>query len=463
MTAQQVPGIETLCAPDAMAPYLVDWRGQQRGRGRMVVLPRSVEEVVRVVKWCGERGIPIVPQGGNTSLVGGSVPDASGQAVLLSLRKLDAIVKVDPQSNLVVAQAGAILQDIQQAAAQANRLFPLSLAAEGSCTIGGNLSTNAGGTAVLQYGNARELCLGLEVVLPDGTVLSDLAGLRKDNTGINLRHLFIGAEGTLGIITAAALRLYALPRAKVTSFAAVKDPQAAIALLSLATEMVGSGLTAFELMSRSCVESVHRRFAELPAVFSPVPAYQVLVEISDQDDEAHANRRLLGLMECALERGIIDNATVATSTAQSRRFWAVRERVAEAQNPNLKHDITLPVERIARFMAQAEQQILAACPGAQIIVVGHVGDGNLHYNVEPPPGTESAALPALKTEIEQLVYALVAAHGGSISAEHGIGRQKVKALQQYKAAPMLQTMRSIKSVLDPAGLMNPGVVFESAT
>ena len=459
MNTADFPIASVIRQPDDMAPYLVDWRGQDQGRARLVALPRSVQEVVQVVDWCRERRVPIVPQGGNTSLVGGSVPDASGASVVLSLRKLAAIRSIDADNNLVVAEAGAILQTVQAAAQAVNRMFPLSLAAEGSCTIGGNLSTNAGGTAVLQYGNARELCLGLEVVTPDGQVLSDLKGLRKDNTGLNLRNLFIGAEGTLGIITAAALRLFPRPVAQVTSFAALADAGQAVALLGMAHEMLGSGLTAFELMSRSCVEAVHARFADVSRVFEATPAYQLLVELSDQESETHANERLLALMERALDAGVIEDAAIAASLAQSRAFWTLRERVAEAQKSNFKHDITLPVARIPRFLEDAQRSVLARYPDSELIVVGHVGDGNLHFNVSPPPATDASGAALAKRAIEEMVYALVDQHEGSISAEHGIGRHKVDSLRKHKAQPLLALMKSIKSTIDPHDIMNPGVIF----
>ncbi len=461
MTSNGPPIRRTLSDPADMAPYLSDWRRLASGPALLVALPETVAEVVETVNWCRSHGLSIVPQGGNTSLMGGSVPSPGGRSVLLSLKHLDAVRRVDPVGNVGVFEAGVILQNAQEAARQAGRLLPLSLAAEGSCTIGGNLSTNAGGTAVLQYGNARELCLGLEVVTPDGEVLSDLKALRKDNTGLNLRNLFIGAEGTLGIITAAAMRLYPQPVAQLTSYAALDTPQQAQDLLRLSQDMLGSGLTAFEILNDDCVRAVLARFPELSTPFQPLPPYQLLIELSDQESEDHARERLFALLEKASEQGLIRDAAIATSLAQSAAFWALRERVAEAQKPNFKHDISLPIDRIAEFIDVAGQRIAAAQPECRLIIVGHIGDGNLHFNVQPPDGLPAQAFAALRDRIEGIVFGVVEAFNGSISAEHGIGRFKAHALPAHKSASELAAMRRIKKAFDPQGIMNPGVLFQA--
>jgi FAD/FMN-containing dehydrogenase len=445
-----------------MAPFLTDWRGRFTGKAAAVLRPGTVEQVAALVRACAEHRVALVPQGGNTGLVLGSVPDASGTAVVLSLARLNTIRQIDTVNRTMTVDAGCILQQIQQAAAAEGCLFPLSLAAEGSCTIGGNLSTNAGGTAVLRYGNTRELCLGLEVVTPQGEIWSGLRGLRKDNTGYDLRDLFIGAEGTLGIITGAVLKLYPQPKASITALAAVPSPAAAQQLLVLMQDHCGASLTGFELMSQFCLDLVAREFPQLPKPFAaPHPQY-VLLELSSSESEAHAVGLLERSINAALERDIIADAVVATSVAQSAGLWQLREHIPLAQakaGKNIKHDISLPVSRIADFIAATGPQLEAAFPGCQLVCFGHLGDGNLHYNVAPPAGISNEAFLANQDKVNRVVHDSVVAFGGSISAEHGIGALKRDELAHYKSAVELNMMRAIKAALDPLGIMNPGKVI----
>ncbi|WBR99943.1 FAD-binding oxidoreductase [Pseudoduganella sp. SL102] len=446
----------------AMAPYLRDWRGRFTGNALAVLRPGSVDEVARLVRLCAEERVPIVPQGGNTGLVLGSVPDASGTAVVLSLARLDRIRSLDAVNRTVTVDAGVILQHVQEAAAAADCLFPLSLAAEGSCTIGGNLSTNAGGTGVLRYGNTRELCLGLEVVTPQGEIWSGLRGLRKDNTGYDLRDLYIGAEGTLGIITGAVMKLYPAPKASVTALAALPSPEHALRLLSLAQDRAGASLTGFELMSAFCLALVAKHFPALPRPFAgPSPQY-ALLEISSNESEAHAVALLEGAMGAAFEAGIALDAVVATSVAQSRGLWHLREHIPLAQaadGKNIKHDISLPVSSIARFIAHTEPLLQQAFPGCQLVCFGHLGDGNLHFNVAPPQGIDNEAFLVNQAAVNRVVHDAVAAFGGSISAEHGIGALKRDELARYKSPVELNLMRAIKAALDPLNIMNPGKIL----
>lgn len=451
-----------LDAPADMAPFLTDWRGRFTGKAAAVLRPGSVEQVAALVRACAEHRVALVPQGGNTGLVLGSVPDASGTAVVLSLARLNTIRHIDTVNRTMTVDAGCILQQIQEAAAAEGCLFPLSLAAEGSCTIGGNLSTNAGGTAVLRYGNTRELCLGLEVVTPQGEIWSGLRGLRKDNTGYDLRDLFIGAEGTLGVITGAVLKLYPQPKASITALAAVPSPAAAQQLLVLMQDHCGSSLTGFELMSQFCLELVAREFPQLPKPFAtPHPQY-VLLELSSSESEEHAVGLLERSIGAALERDIIADAVVATSVAQSAGLWQLREHIPLAQakaGKNIKHDISLPVSRIADFIAVTGPQLEAAFPGCQLVCFGHLGDGNLHYNVAPPESISNEAFLVNQDKVNRVVHDSVVAFGGSISAEHGIGALKRDELAHYKSAVELNMMRAIKAALDPLGIMNPGKII----
>jgi len=448
-----------LTADADTAPFLTDWRRRWHGRALAVVQPGSTEEVARLVRWCAQHHVPVVPQGGNTGLTGGSVPDESGRAVVLSLARMNRLRAVDPVNNTLTAEAGVVLARVQQAARDAQRLFPLSLAAEGSCTLGGNLATNAGGTAVLRYGNARELCLGLEVVTAAGEVWDGLRGLRKDNTGYDLRDLFIGAEGTLGVITAATMKLYPLPAAQVTALAACASPHDALRLLELAQQMLGPSLTAFEMMSDLCLQLVARHFPDCGSPFAQRHPYCVLLESSDAESQAHATERFDALMERALEDGLVQDAVVAQSVAQSRRFWTLRENISEAQaaeGKNVKHDISVPISAIGEFVEATDAALADRFPGVRMVVFGHLGDGNLHYNVSPPAGMDGEAFLDLQPAINALVHDAVAARRGSISAEHGIGVLRRDELPRYKSPLELELMRALKRALDPLDILNPG-------
>lgn len=445
-----------------IAPFMADWRGRYSGRGLAVVLPLDTAQVAAVVAACAEVRVPIVPQGGRTGLVMGSVPDSSGTAIVLSLRRLNRIRAIDPANRTMTVEAGCILADIQAAASAAGMLYPLSLAAEGSCTIGGNLSTNAGGTAVLRYGNTRELCLGLEVVNAQGEVWDGLRGLRKDNTGYALRELFIGAEGTLGVITAAVLKLYPAPRAALTALVALASPRHALDLLGLLQARCGASLTGFELMSAFCLDLVAGQFPDLPRPFAARHPQYALVELSSNESSEHAQGLLESGVGQALEDGIALDAVVATSGKQALDLWRLREHIPLAQaaaGKNIKHDISLPVSRIPDFVARADAALTQAFPGCQPVTFGHLGDGNLHYNVAPPAGVAHDDFLAHQAEVNRIVHDLVAESGGSISAEHGIGVLKREELARYKSPVELGMMRAIKAALDPLGIMNPGKIL----
>ncbi|MES2150556.1 MAG: FAD-binding oxidoreductase [Pseudomonadota bacterium] len=445
-----------------MAPYLADWRGRFTGAALAVLRPRDTQQVAQLVAACAEWRVALVPQGGNTGLVLGSVPDASGAAVVLSLARLRSVRAIDPVNRTITVDAGCVLQAVQEAAAGHGCLFPLSLAAEGSCTIGGNLSTNAGGTAVLRYGNMRELCLGLEVVTPQGQVWDGLRGLRKDNTGYDLRDLYIGAEGTLGVITGAVLKLFPQPKAARTALVALSSPRQALALLTLMQEQCGASLTGFELISALCLRLVATHFPALAQPFAASHAQYVLLELSSSESEQHAHSLLETGIGAALAQQIVQDAVVAASGAQSRRLWQLREHIPLAQaaaGKNIKHDISLPVSRCADFIESTEAALLAAYPHCQLVCFGHLGDGNLHFNVAPASGAGHDAFLANQAGVNRIVHDSVAAFGGSISAEHGIGALKRGELAHYKSAIELNLMRTIKGALDPLGIMNPGKVL----
>ena len=451
-----------LSSPADMAPFLTDWRGRFTGQALAVLRPGSVQQVADVVRACAQWQVPLVPQGGNTGLVLGSVPDASGHAVVLSLARLNSIREIDALNRTMTVDAGCILQTVQEAAAAEGCLFPLSLAAEGSCTIGGNLATNAGGTGVLRYGNTRELCLGLEVVTPQGEIWNGLRGLRKDNTGYDLRDLYIGAEGTLGIITGAVLKLYPQPKASITALAALATPSEALRLLALMQDRCGASLTGFELMSAYCLQLVATQFPQLPKPFAAQHGQYVLLEVSSSESEAHGVDLLERAIGAALENGVIDDAVVATSVAQSQGLWQLREHIPLAQakaGKNIKHDISLPVSSIASFIAQTEPLLQRAFPGCQLVCFGHLGDGNLHFNVAPPDGIADQVFLANQDAVNRVVHDSVARFGGSISAEHGIGALKREELARYKTPLELNLMRAIKAALDPLGIMNPGKIL----
>jgi FAD/FMN-containing dehydrogenase len=444
------------------APYLTDWRGRFTGRALAVLRPKDSAQVAALVRACSDARIALVPQGGNTGLVLGGVPDASGQAVVLSTARLNRIRAIDAVNRTMTVDAGCILLDIQQAAAAQDCLFPLSLAAEGSCTIGGNLSTNAGGTAVLRYGNARELCLGLEVVTPHGDIWNGLRGLRKDNTGYDLRDLFIGAEGTLGIITGAVLKLFPLPESTLTALVALASPRDALSLLNLMQDRCGASLTGFELMSDYCMRLVATHFPHLPKPFVQRHAHYVLLEVSSSESEQHAVALLEGGLEQAVELDLADDAVLATSSAQSRALWQLREHIPLAQaaaGKNIKHDISLPASSIADFIDSTGAKLQQAFPQCQVVCFGHLGDGNLHYNVAPPDGEPHEQFLANQAAISRIVHDSVDACQGSISAEHGIGALKRDDLARYKSKVELDMMRAIKGALDPLGIMNPGKVL----
>jgi D-lactate dehydrogenase (cytochrome) len=440
----------------------VDWRRRYFGNALAVVRPSSTREAAQVVRVCAESATPIVPQGGNTGLCGAATPDASGRAIVLSLSRMNRVRALDAVNNTMTVEAGCVLSAVQQAAAQAGRLFPLSLAAEGTAQIGGNLSTNAGGTAVLRYGNMRDLVLGLEVVLPGGEIWDGLRGLRKDNTGYDLKQLFIGAEGTLGVITAAVLKLFPLPKARVNAIVALAAPEAALPLLAYAQERLGPRLTAFELFSDTCLALVLTHFpGSVPPFAERHPQY-VLVELSDLESEHAALAALEAVLAGALEGGMIQNAAVARSVAQYEAMWALRDNISEAQareGPNVKHDVSVPISRMADYVAATDEKLFAAFPGVRTVTFGHVGDGNLHYNVSPPHGADPGLFLERQEAINRIVHDSVAAFGGSISAEHGLGQYKRDEIRRYKSAVELDLMRAVKRAIDPAGIMNPGKVL----
>ena len=442
--------------------YLTDQRGRYTGRALGVLRPADTGEVAAIVKLCAHYTVPLVPQGGNTGLVLGSVPDQQGNAVLLSLRRLNRIRAVDPINNTMTVEAGCVLQHLQEQATAVGRLFPLSLAAEGSCTIGGNLSTNAGGTGVLRYGNTRELCLGLEVVTAEGEVMSSLKGLRKDNTGYDLRDLFIGAEGTLGIITAAVVKLFPQPLAQVTALVALDTPAQALQLLQLAQSRCASALTGFELMSDFCLQLVCKHFPEQRLPFAQRHAQYVLLELSDSESEEHARALFESVIGDALEQALANDAVIAASLAQSRALWQLRESISMAQaheGKNIKHDISVPISRIAEFIEVTDKLVQQASPACRMVTFGHLGDGNLHYNVSPPPGVADTEFLRRQQAINLVVHDSVDRFGGSISAEHGLGALKREEILRYKSPVELRLMRAIKQALDPHQLMNPGKVL----
>ena len=443
----------------AQAPYLVEFRDLYRGHSPLVLRPGSVAEVAAIAKLANETVTPIVPQGGNTGLSGGQIP-LHGE-IVVSLNRLDRIREVDPVSNTITCEAGVTLQRAREAAADVDRLYPQLLPSEGTCTIGGNLSTNAGGTAALAYGIARSHALGLEVVLADGRVLNNLNKLKKDNTGYDLKNLFIGAEGTLGIITAAVLRLIPRPRAMETAFVGVPSPQAALDLLGLATERAAGSITSFELMMRSGVELVLRYGAGCRDPLPSAYPWYVLIELSSQ---ARAGLRAVReeILAEGLERGFLADAAIAESLDQSKMFWRIRELFGEVQRHaggSIKHDISVPVAAVPAFIEEANAAVTQLIPGARPLPFGHLGDGNNHYNVSQPAGADTAAFLERWDEVNAVVFAVVAKHGGSISAEHGIGVMKRDLLPKVKDPVALSLMRTLKRTLDPKGILNPGKVL----
>jgi FAD/FMN-containing dehydrogenase len=445
-----------------LSAWELDWRKRSRGKALAVVRPGSTEEVAAVVRACAAAGAPIVPQGGNTGLVVGGVPDESGREVVVSLTRLNRVRAIDGANLTMTVDAGCVLQNLQQAADDAGLLFPLSLAAEGSCTIGGNLATNAGGTQVVRYGNTRELCLGLEVVTAQGEVWSGLTGLRKDNTGYDLRDLFIGSEGTLGIITGATMKLYPQPAATLTAWAAVPSMQAAVTLLGLAHRHLGAGLTGFEVMGQFALALADKHYPQLRVPLYRDHPYCVLLENADQESEAHARGQFERLLEAALEDGCAADAVVAGNIAQARQLWHIRESIPLAQAEeglNVKHDISIAVSRIPAFVAETDALLQREIAGVRLVNFGHLGDGNLHYNVQAPEGGDTKAfLHEHEERVNTLVYDQVQRFEGSISAEHGIGALKVDKLPHYKSPVAIGMMQALKKALDPQGILNPGRV-----
>jgi FAD/FMN-containing dehydrogenase len=447
---------------DEAAPYLTDWRKRYAGAALAVVRPASTAETAAIVRACAGSRTPMVPQGGNTGLVGGGTPDASGRAVVISMQRMNRVRSIDVANDTITVEAGCVLQRVQEAASEQGRLFPLSLAAEGSATIGGNLATNAGGVQVLRYGNARDLTLGLEVVLASGDVWDGLRGLRKDNTGYDLKHLFIGAEGTLGVITAATLKLYPQPAARMTALAALPSLAAATRLLERARAAAGAALTAFEVMGRITLQHAVEM---LPALRMPLPLAQpwyALLELSDTESEQHAAAVFERVLAEALDAGDIVDAAVASSIAEARALWALREGIPEAhakRGGNVKHDISLPVSCIAEFVESTNAALRRRFAWIEPIVFGHLGDGNLHYNMGTAAGTPIEVAFEHEQRINEVVNDAVHARGGSISAEHGLGQLKREAITRYKSALELELMRRIKGALDPLALMNPGKVI----
>ncbi len=448
-----------LTAKDDVAPYYTDWRHVFAGTGIAVVRPESTDEVAKVVSLCASEGIAIVPQAGNTGLVGGSIPTGRRKEIVLSVSRMNRIRQLDPLNDTMTVEAGCVLQTIQQAADDAGRLFPLSLAAEGSCQIGGNLSTNAGGVGVLRYGNARDLVLGLEVVLPDGRIWNGLKALRKDNTGYDLKHLFMGSEGTLGIITAAVLKLFPKPSASATAWIAVESPQKAVELLAALRSLMGDRLTAFELISRVCLDAVIRCKPSIPDPLRERHPWYVLAELTDGGrQEDLASRAETAFLECT-ECGILIDVALAQSESQARALWSIRETIPEAQFTNVKHDVSVPVSSIPRMIDEGLAELRKAFPGLVGYIFGHIGDGNLHYNIGMMDEAGTAALMEKRKAVNEIVYDVVGRLGGSISAEHGVGQQKREAIKLRKSAVEMELMQRVKDALDPEGLMNPGKVL----
>lgn len=444
---------------EILQPWLTDQRGHFTGKCAMLVRPASTEEVSQVMSICAEFGIAVVPQGGNTSLCGAATPDTRGHEILLNLGRMNRVRDVDTLNYTITVEAGCILQNVQQAAADVNRLFPLSLGAEGSCEIGGNLSTNAGGIHVLRYGNTRELVLGLEVVLPSGEIWNGLRRLRKDNTGYDLKHLFVGAEGTLGVITAAVMKLFPLPKDVQTCFAAVRDLDAVIELLGRARAASGDAITSFEMIRRFGIDL---SLKHLPGLVDPLQEkYELyaLIEFSGARADSGMAENMEAMLAAAFEDGLVLDAAVAQSDSQRQNFWRIREGITEAQSlegGSIKHDISVPVSRIPDFVRQATAAVEEFVPGIRPCTFGHAGDGNLHFNFSQPETMDREAYLALWGDVNRIVHDIVVEMDGSISAEHGIGQLKREELAHYKPALDLSLMRGIKAAIDPKGLMNPG-------
>jgi len=444
---------------DVISSYLVEQRGLYHGRTPLVLRPSSPQEVSEIMKLASKTGTPIVPQGGNTGLVGAQQPDESATEIIVSMERLNKIRSIDVEGNLALVEAGVVLQKLQEKVDEKGRFFPLSLGSEGSCQIGGNLSSNAGGTDVLAYGNTRELCLGLEVVLPDGRILDDLRYVKKDNSGYDLKDLFIGAEGTLGIITAAVMKLFPKPQGKAVAYAGMKSPEKALELLLLAQKKAGSMLTGFELMAKVGMEMSLRYVKGAHAPLEHESEWYVLLDLSSSHSDGEASNTIEDILADALQQGIIEDASIARSVSQQKEFWRLREDMSPAQKlegGSIKHDISVPIASIPDFISEAAKIIEAISPGARIVCFGHMGDGNLHYNVSQPVDADKQAYLSLWGEMNHRIHTLVMSYNGSFSAEHGIGQLKRKELVAFKSPVALSLMHSIKQLFDPKNIMNPG-------
>jgi FAD/FMN-containing dehydrogenase len=457
-----VGAANALTRPEDQAGYLREWRDRYVGKALAVLRPGSTDEVSRILALANEHGVGVVPQGGNTGLVGGQIPSERGDEIVLSLSRLKNVRSVDADGGTMIVEAGVTLSEAQAAAENAGRLFPLSLASEGSAQIGGVLATNAGGTAVLSYGNARNLCLGLEAVLADGRVWHGLKTLKKDNTGYDLRDLLIGSEGTLGVITAAALKMLPRPAEMATAVVAFDSPEAALKLFRRSEVAAGGALTAFEFWSRLPMDFALAHMPNTRDPFSGKHPWYALLEVSSAEAGGRAASQLEAMLAKASDEGLIRDAVLAASLQQSKDFWTLRESFSEAQKGaggSIKHDISVPIARIPEFLERAAGVVENICPGTRPVPFGHFGDGNLHYNVSQPPGMERAAYLALWRDMNRAVHALVTEMDGSISAEHGIGQMKREALVRFKSPVELDMMRAIKKSLDPNGILNPGKVL----
>ncbi|MGF6253475.1 FAD-binding oxidoreductase [Ensifer sp. LBL] len=462
--ADIVGSANVLTAEPDKARYLVESRGLYRGTTPMVLRPGSVDEVSRIMKLASATRTAIVPQGGNTGHVAGQIPREGKADIVLSLERLNRIRDIDPVGNVIVADAGCILADIQKAADEHNRLFPLSLGSEGSARIGGNLSTNAGGTAVLAYGNMRQLCLGLEVVLPTGEIWDGLRRLKKDNTGYDLRDLFIGAEGTLGVITGAVLKLFPKPLGHQVAFAGVGSVEHALALFEKASSLCGPALTGFELMPRLGVEFTAKHIPGVRDPMDTIHPWYALIDISTSDSAESAERMVQDLLEQGYAAGLVENAVIAANETQAKALWHMRESMSPAQKPeggSIKHDVSVPVSSIPAFMKEADAAVMKAIPGARICSFGHMGDGNIHYNISQPVGADKQAFLDRWREINAIVHGIVLGYNGSISAEHGIGQLKRDELAEVRAPIEIELMQRIKHAFDPAGIMNPDKVLRA--
>jgi FAD/FMN-containing dehydrogenase len=469
MSASHLPSLvsllgaeSVLSAPEDVEPFVVDHRGLYRGRALAVALPRSTEEVSKVLGWCNERRIGVVPHGGNTSYCGGATPDLSGRQLVLCLRRLNRIRTVDPLNFSLTAEAGCVLADVQRAADDAELLFPLSLGAEGTCQIGGNLSTNAGGTQVLRYGMMRDLVLGLEVVLADGRVLSGLTALRKDNTGYEVKALFLGAEGTLGVITAASLKLFPKPAAFATALLAVPDVRAATALLAVIRASSGDRVSAFELMPRIALELLVQHVPDSVDPFEKPYSWYVLCELTSSGKDQALDALLESILAPALEAGLVEDAVIAQSQREREALWRLRESIPEAQRrdgASLKHDVSVPVASLPEFVERAGRWVQTHVPEARLVAYGHLGDGNLHFNLNQAAGIDRDAFVAREPEVRRAIHDLAHAFHGSFSAEHGIGRLKIEELERYASPVELALMRDLKRIFDPNGILNPGKVL----